>query len=283
MALRATSRAQSRTCFCTTLSHKQRRRSTERFCGRNLGREPAVGGGKYDSERKRGTVRYVIMRNLDHERFAVNWSSPNRKGSFGLVYFGIDNEDGDGVVIKCPARSSKARSLWNVEEHVNSKLDRLFGKDDFLRWPKYMGRIDIPSKIGVSSAVQPVGLVWRMSGNGETLEDFLNGNRVSDLDRIAARTGAICTAWTGSLRVQLAERVLLELILLLVDLNTAGIIHRDIKPENLIVDGACLPPLRCVDFGSSCDWGSPLKVGLRTATCDPYVPYHASPSLLSRS
>lgn len=209
------------------------------------------------------------MKSLQPERFEVNWSSPNRKGSFGRIYFGTDQESGENVVIKCPAESSKARSLWNVEEHANAKLLKVFGNDDFLRWAEYVGRLDVPSKLMPFQGIVPTGLVWRMSGTGETLEDLLDGNLVSELDMIVAKSGAMYTPWSGRLRVQLAERVLLELILLLVDLNSANIIHRDIKPENLIVDRYGNPPLRCVDFGSSCDWGSPLKVGLRTATCDP--------------
>lgn len=47
--------------------------------------------------------------------------------------------------------------------------------------------------------------------------------------------------------------------------------NRDIKPENLLVvsgdrEGS---PFKAIDFGSSCDWSSPLKKGLRLATCDP--------------
>lgn len=46
---------------------------------------------------------------------------------------------------------------------------------------------------------------------------------------------------------------------------------RDVKPANILVvpgdpDGA---PFKAIDFGSSCDWSSPFKKGLRTATCDP--------------
>lgn len=45
----------------------------------------------------------------------------------------------------------------------------------------------------------------------------------------------------------------------------------DIKPENILLvpqdpDGL---PLKVIDLGSSCDWKSPLKKGLRMATCDP--------------
>lgn len=47
--------------------------------------------------------------------------------------------------------------------------------------------------------------------------------------------------------------------------------HSDIKPDNLLVvknepDAA---PLQVIDFGSSCDWNTVFKKGLRLATCDP--------------
>lgn len=48
-------------------------------------------------------------------------------------------------------------------------------------------------------------------------------------------------------------------------------ITRDIKPENvLVVPGdPAGAPFKVIDFGSSCDWSSPFKRGLRLATCDP--------------
>lgn len=46
---------------------------------------------------------------------------------------------------------------------------------------------------------------------------------------------------------------------------------RDMKPENLLVDVNCSngTALKAIDFGSSCDWATPFKKGLRLATCDP--------------
>lgn len=46
--------------------------------------------------------------------------------------------------------------------------------------------------------------------------------------------------------------------------------RRDIKPDNLLISPSGAEcPLQLIDFGSSCDWGSITKKGLRLATCDP--------------
>jgi Protein kinase domain len=212
----------------------------------------------------------VAREYLDTASIQVDWGSPDRRGSFGKVWFGTESTTGTAVVIKCPVESAKARTLWDVEQHVNSKLARAVvtvGSQE--RVAEYLGKIIVPRDAELAGGVSRIGLVWRRVGLGETLEDFLQNNRIPELEGVMRRTGTATTPWTGRLRVELAERVLVELVELLRVLDVSGIVHRDIKPDNIVVDIDGKAPLRCIDFGSSCDWGSPFKKGLTTATCDP--------------
>lgn len=210
---------------------------------------------------------FVTANYLDTSTIEVDWQRPDRRGSFGKVWFGVETASGTDVVVKCPVESEKARSLLNVEEHANTKLARISrkrGDSAEARWAEYLGKIIVPRDAELAKDVGRIGLVWRRAGDGETLEDYLQNNRIPEL----CQTMKVVNQ-TGNLRVQLAETMLVELVKLLICLDDAGIVHRDIKPDNIVVDTASPSPLRCIDFGSSCDWGSPFKKGLLTATCDP--------------
>lgn len=227
-------------------------------------------GGVVCARPRRARRAVVVAQEfLDTAGMEVNWGVPDRRGSFGKVWFGREATTDTAVVIKCPVEGAKARTLWDVEEHVNSKLARARGGADDGRVAEYLGKIIVPRDAELVAGVSRIGLVWRRAGRGETMEDFLQNNRVPELEETMRRVDTPTTAWSGRLRVELAERVLVELIELLVVLDGAGIVHRDIKPDNIVVDLDGVSPLRCIDFGSSCDWGSPFKKGLTTATCDP--------------
>lgn len=213
---------------------------------------------------------------LDTSTIEIDWRRPERRGSFGKVWFGVETNSGADIVVKCPIDTDKARTLLNVEEHTNSKLVSVARKRPDIassRWAEYLGKIIVPRDADLASGVSRIGLVWRRVGSGETLEDYLQNDRIPELGE-TMKVGRD----SGRLRLQLAETVLVELIELLVSLGEVGIVHRDIKPDNIVVDPTGTSPLRCIDFGSSCDWGSPFKKGLLTATCDPYV-NHAGPIL----
>jgi hypothetical protein len=166
---------------------------------------------------------------LDTERFEVAWDKPDRRGSFGRVFFGREGVTNTELVIKCPMENAKARTLYNVEEHTNAKLMRVYNSNLDKRWADFLGKIIVPRNAELSPGLSRIGLVWRYAGCGETLEEYLNSNKIFALESAMKRSTAPCTIWGGRLRVQLAERVLIELVLLLRDLAHAGIIHRDIK------------------------------------------------------
>lgn len=207
------------------------------------------------------------MSYLCTDNLSVDWSRPDREGSFGRVFFGDEITTNTPVVVKCPVETPKARLLYDVEEHVNEKLASLSAP----RVAEFLGRIIVPRGAELVPGVARIGLVWARAGAGETLEDYFNDNRVAELGAVLG----VQQAYAGRLRVSLAESVLVELVELLRVLDEAGIVHRDIKPDNIVIDASGdAPPLRCIDFGSSCDWGrggleSLFKKGLNTDTCDP--------------
>jgi hypothetical protein len=164
---------------------------------------------------------------LDTDQLDVAWDKPDRRGSFGRVFFARQTTSDTNVVIKCPMENDKARTLWNVEEHVNAKLMRIFsGTESSGRWAEYLGKVIVPREAELSPGLSRVGLVWRYVGRGETLEEYLNSNNMFALDAAMKASTGPCTAWVGRLRVQLAERVLIQLVFLLRDLAQAGVIHR---------------------------------------------------------
>ena len=73
------------------------------------------------------------------------------------------------------------------------------------------------------------------------------------------------------------------MLIALIQMQEKGIMHRDVKPSNtLVVPNDPQHQIKIIDFGSSCDWGDPLKRGLGDATCDPmYAPPEQKLQLLN--
>ncbi|KAI0566481.1 Protein kinase [Gracilaria domingensis] len=151
-----------------------------------------------------------------------------------------------------------------MEKYTNLKLNNSFSEEK--RFPEYVGELIIPGNFPIATGLSRLGLVWRRVGSGETLEDYINPSRISTLMSLLGAQHS-----TPPIRRGLAAAVLMELSLIVNDLQSCGIVHRDIKPENILVvpGDPAGTPLKAIDFGSSCDWKSPFKKGLRTATCDP--------------
>lgn len=209
----------------------------------------------------------VCAQYLPTEDLAIDFSVPTRTGNFGNVFFGRYDRVGVEaleVVVKCPTDSDLGRKLLDMERHTNEKLSQKSNGADGARFPRYLGRLIVPPDAPVAPGLARVGLVWAFEGTGETLEDYLGGGRASALAGLLGTHAA-----ESPLRRAFAAAVLSEMLALLGELQSAGIVHRDIKPANVLVVPGDASPLKAVDFGSSCDWGSLLKKGLGLATCDP--------------
>lgn len=212
------------------------------------------------------TRRPICSQYLSADSLTIDFSVPTRTGNFGNVFFGrYDLADAVSldVVVKCPTDSDLARKLLDMERHTNEKLAQKQPSAG-ARFPRYLGRLIVPPDAAVAPGLARFGLVWMLEGAGETLEDYLAGGRAGALARLLGVNA------TGSpVRRALAASVLSELLSLLASLKSSGIVHRDIKPANVLVVPGDAAPLKAVDFGSSCDWGSLTKRGMRVATCDP--------------
>jgi serine/threonine protein kinase len=190
--------------------------------------------------------------------FNINWARPDAQGSFGRVYFAQQGFMGMGgqVVIKFPLNNNFALNTFETERVVNQRLDSVGSP----RWAKYLGDIEMDPSAQTND-IGTKGMVFKRE-TGESLEDLLvAGKDVGS--KIGARGG-------GTLRPELAKKVMKELFLACQQMHSLDVYHRDIKPENILVTGGNAP-LKLIDFGSSCDLAS--KAGLNQVSLDPiYAP-----------
>ena len=114
-----------------------------------------------------------------------------------------------------------------------------------------------------------------------TLEQFLSQGK--DLYSTLKCRERPLQAKNGVLRPELCRNVMGQMLIAVLQMQEKGIMHRDIKPSNtLVVPNDPEHTLKIIDFGSSCDWGSIEKRGLREATCDPmYAPPEQKLQLLN--
>lgn len=176
---------------------------------------------QYRNSTIESAARYISPTALD-----VDFASRFRSGSFGAVflghYNGADNLDEavDEVVVKCPVDSEMGRKLYDMERHTNMKLASKFSSSS-RRFPNLVGEIIIPPTMPLSPGLARFGLVWERSTTDDTLEDFLTTSRVAELSALLG------TAPTPTpLRRQLSATILRELVYIVQDLQTCGIVHR---------------------------------------------------------
>ncbi|KAA8495672.1 Serine/threonine-protein kinase STN7, chloroplastic [Porphyridium purpureum] len=189
--------------------------------------------------------------------YDVTWDVPTTTGSFGNVWFGTQISTGEQVVLKQANSDPVANDLFSQEVYINKKLAALSAKVSPAYWPEFLGCTEYKS--------QQV-IVWRKAGSGDTLDHLLSSR---PLDAVYATLG-VSAPVSAQVRTGLFRKVIGELLLAVVQIQSAGIYHRDIKPENVIVvETDPDAPLKLIDFGSSVDWSTPFKKGLGTATMDP--------------
>eukprot|EP00189_Rhodosorus_marinus_P013483 CAMPEP_0184744244 /NCGR_PEP_ID=MMETSP0315-20130426/7057_1 /TAXON_ID=101924 /ORGANISM="Rhodosorus marinus, Strain UTEX LB 2760" /LENGTH=349 /DNA_ID=CAMNT_0027215909 /DNA_START=200 /DNA_END=1249 /DNA_ORIENTATION=+ len=210
-------------------------------------------------ERRRGVVCMVLGRSkVDLSN--VHWTTPKGEGSYGAVFFGKDDNTGTDIVVKCPKDVPLAMNLLETEKYVNNKLSAVNG-----RWAEYMGSFSVPYEADVPLGTMRTCLVWRKEGDGSTLDDYLSKLPSYRLPQLCG----VFEQSTSPLQRQTCKFVVKELLQCLIEMQEHGIMHRDIKPANIVVSPEAKRPFKVIDFGSSCDWHTPLKRGLSTATCDP--------------
>lgn len=78
--------------------------------------------------------------------------------------------------------------------------------------------------------VARIGIVWAKEGDGQTLEDYMQGGK--DLYKAL---GLPSEVKKGRLRPELCKAVVAQLLLALVQMQKKGIMHRDVKPANTLV------------------------------------------------
>ena len=177
------------------------------------------------SKPKRQRRPCVCARYLAANDFDMSFNSVDKNGSFGAVFFGeYANSNGSSnlstdVVVKCPVDSDFARQLYKMEKYTNAKLNDKF--PETTRFPPYLGEVILPPEIPVASGLARLGLVWQRVGNGETLEEFLTGSRITQLATLLGTT-----ATPSPLRKNCTARLLQELALIVQDIQSCGIIHR---------------------------------------------------------
>lgn len=160
---------------------------------------------------------------LPAELLDVRYDVPSRSGSFGRVFFGscVASDGSDvPIVVKCPIDTSLARQLHNMETYTNRKLQRAANGSP-KRFPEYLGEVIVPKDAIMAPGLLRIGLVWRLEGLGDTMEDVFTADRLAEL---ASALGTTVAA--SPLRRELASAVLIELLFLVQDLQDSGIVHR---------------------------------------------------------
>lgn len=202
---------------------------------------PAPLAPKRRRHARRATCLIEPLNTLD---ITANLRTPIATGSFGEVFFG-HLSSGEPVVLKRANSAPLAQTLFRVERRINRKLARGGASAAApLYWPRFLGEHVRHSQ---------TFLVWRRSGAGETLADYLSGRPAGALAgalgvRHAARgldVGPFCAVVGTLLRA-------------LRDMHAAGVVHRDVKPGNVVVAPGERAPLQLIDFGSSCDTRAPF-------------------------
>jgi len=209
----------------------------------------------------------------------INFNKPIASGNFGSVFYG-SLPDGTQVVVKCPVLDEFSLKLFDTERAVNIKLSQQTGALS-VPWATMLGEVNIPEPIPIAADLARIGIVWEKEGAGITLEEYLANGK--DLYGVLQCRETPLQAKTGNLRPELCRNVMGQMLIALLQMQEKGIMHRDVKPSNtLIVPNDPEHQIKIIDFGSSCDWGDPLKRGLGDATCDPmYAPPEQTLQLLS--
>ena len=174
--------------------------------------------------------------------------------------------DGTPVVVKCPVLDEFSLKLFDTERAVNIKLSQQTGGLS-VPWCKMVGEVNIPEPTPIAGDLARIGIVWEKEGSGVSLEEyFAKGN---DLYNVLSCQESPLQSQNGLLRPELAKNVMGQMLIGVLQMQNKGIMHRDVKPSNtLVVPNDPQHQLKIIDFGSSCDWGDPLKRGLGDATCD---------------
>lgn len=177
-------------------------------------------------QRRMHATRCPLMADyLQPTALSINFDTSTRYGSFGAVFFGQYTDPADesqtpvDIVVKCPVESQLSRQLYDMERHTNEKLQRKIST--IRRFPPFLGELVIPPSVPLVAGLARFGLVWQQAGSGDTLEQYLNEMRVSELASLLGTTPT-----QSPLRRQLAATLLRELSYILQDLQSCGIVHR---------------------------------------------------------
>lgn len=173
--------------------------------------------------RRKRTKRIACAQYLPPDAFNVQFDYPAKTGNFGFVFFGEYTDSNSGkiaeIVVKCPIETSIGRQLFNMEKYTNAKLRQK--SRDKSRFPDYVGEIILPAATSLTPGLARMGLVWERVGDGDTLENYLDASRVSQLASILGTNAS-----GFPLRREFSARILNELALVIQDLQQCGIVHR---------------------------------------------------------
>lgn len=152
-------------------------------------------------------------------RFKVNWSKPLGEGSYGVVYPGIDQRNGEQVAIK------------RISKHCTDK-------------------ITIQQEIDALKHLQAAGGHPNICGLHESFEEDTHYYLVLDLVS-GGELYERCK--TGAYSEADAARLVRQITSALAFMHANGIVHADLKPENLMFSSSNPneAAMQVVDFGSA--------------------------------